>query len=553
MVPLVRLTVLLLGIVPWLALGYENNYDQPLDYQCPLGSGLIKVQSVHSNHYEDRVWSFSCAEVGDGSWYYTGSGKSNLDSNLYDQPISLLCPADQYLDSVKSEHNNDKEDRIWGFGCGPAGVAKLTNCQTTAYLNNFDDELNYSVNDAQIITGLESYHSNTNEDRVWRVRYCDVHCDLQNGWARKGPIDRRCNRFSDADITYYPSTSVGALIAKTCPDGKFLTGLTSTYDNSARDRTYTFKCGAQNSGGIFSRQRWSTVSYVFNAYRTLHYCPSGTYLSGMRSSYAPEKSGRVWSFQCASMSNLPTPTDCYWTSFGTNDNISLDGDAVVGGVDIQDVSSGKVFSFYACRMGCPAGEERGADDDIANYSSARMSKFASKMDQKLTTACGLTSCDVRSAVASDIMPVSALTNTIRVAVHNSSTVDQIEQCMNNGGVRFMQCRLQHASYTPSVAAGVCDGAQFTAGAVLTTRCRRSQRIDQFTAAELDVFSQQMRDAIQEDCGLDVCAVALKDGSAITPLASNRFSVAVKDASVVAALQSCRLRFSRCAVTDVQAP
>ena len=42
---------------------YQNDWDQPLHFECKSGDGINHVQSVHDNRREDRRWRFGCAKV----------------------------------------------------------------------------------------------------------------------------------------------------------------------------------------------------------------------------------------------------------------------------------------------------------------------------------------------------------------------------------------------------------------------------------------------------------------------------------------------------------
>ena len=45
------------------ALGWINDYDQPVHFQCPDGQFLSKIDSQHDNGHEDRVWDFGCSRL----------------------------------------------------------------------------------------------------------------------------------------------------------------------------------------------------------------------------------------------------------------------------------------------------------------------------------------------------------------------------------------------------------------------------------------------------------------------------------------------------------
>ena len=46
-----------------LFLGYINDFDQPMAYNCPLNQYVSGMESIHSNHYEDRRWKLYCCSL----------------------------------------------------------------------------------------------------------------------------------------------------------------------------------------------------------------------------------------------------------------------------------------------------------------------------------------------------------------------------------------------------------------------------------------------------------------------------------------------------------
>ena len=52
--------------------------------------------------------------------------------NDWDDPVNFQCPSGQSMSRIKSEHNNDKEDRRWNLYCSRVPVpGSLSNCGWT--------------------------------------------------------------------------------------------------------------------------------------------------------------------------------------------------------------------------------------------------------------------------------------------------------------------------------------------------------------------------------------------------------------------------------------
>ena len=45
---------------------WVNDYDDPLIFECPEGQSISRLQSIHNNHHEDRVWAFECSYLEHG-------------------------------------------------------------------------------------------------------------------------------------------------------------------------------------------------------------------------------------------------------------------------------------------------------------------------------------------------------------------------------------------------------------------------------------------------------------------------------------------------------
>lgn len=81
--------------------------------QCEGGAGVISgVHSYHDNGKEDRRWKYNCCFV-DG-YCYDGCQWTGYE-NEYDEYMDYTVTEGYYITGVKSKHDNGKEDRVWQY------------------------------------------------------------------------------------------------------------------------------------------------------------------------------------------------------------------------------------------------------------------------------------------------------------------------------------------------------------------------------------------------------------------------------------------------------
>merc|ERR1719443_1833733 len=87
--------------------------------------------------------------------------------NDYDGYLYFECPEGQSISRLMSIHDNGHEDRRWNYKCCVAANTCYHDCHYSPYINAYDEAMDYTVQDGYVVTGLESEHSNGNEDRRW--------------------------------------------------------------------------------------------------------------------------------------------------------------------------------------------------------------------------------------------------------------------------------------------------------------------------------------------------------------------------------------------------
>ena len=72
---------------------YQNTFDRPLTVNCNEGDGMYKVSSVLSNHHKDRSWNWECREVAEPGHLTTCNTTDYV--NNFDEPMFFMCGANR--------------------------------------------------------------------------------------------------------------------------------------------------------------------------------------------------------------------------------------------------------------------------------------------------------------------------------------------------------------------------------------------------------------------------------------------------------------------------
>ena len=147
--------------------GYVNGWDERMDWTAENNRMVTGLYSVHDSHKDDRKWKFYHGSA-EG---ITTSGCQWSDTlNSYDKKFTFECKPDHAITGFLSWHNNHNEDRRWTIRCCRVHGASLLVKDWGGYRNNWEENLDYECNSDEVVTGLYSYHSNSYEDRRWKIR-----------------------------------------------------------------------------------------------------------------------------------------------------------------------------------------------------------------------------------------------------------------------------------------------------------------------------------------------------------------------------------------------
>ena len=134
---------------------WQNEYDDELDVVCPDKQGFYRVVSQYDGTTRDRQWQWDCREVTKtttANCFWTEDWE-----NWFHRPFFFRCPANYILTGVNSIHHNAYEDRRWKFHCCDAENHFTKNCFATDYMNNWYENIDYTVDQSYVLTGVFSF------------------------------------------------------------------------------------------------------------------------------------------------------------------------------------------------------------------------------------------------------------------------------------------------------------------------------------------------------------------------------------------------------------
>ncbi|XP_050959311.1 hemagglutinin/amebocyte aggregation factor-like [Labeo rohita] len=169
----VALFLLLNGLLA-IGQGWQNEFDSPLSFKCPAGQSISSIKSQNSNHHEDRRWDFTCKPTNQPN----AECFQSPYVNDFDKAFTFECPAQHAIAGMSSYHDNYYEDRRWQYYCCKVECTSGNpgKCQSTSYVNAFDEDFHWNVPPHSVLVGVESYHQNYQEDRRWNYKYCVKPC-----------------------------------------------------------------------------------------------------------------------------------------------------------------------------------------------------------------------------------------------------------------------------------------------------------------------------------------------------------------------------------------
>jgi hypothetical protein len=146
--------------------GFVNGYDQEVNWVGANGYVMTGIHSKHHNSYEDRLWDFQSSSMLTSTTPVLSDWVNNWDGEFTWGDDSKVFVG------MYSVHDNHKEDRRFKFYQSAHG-SSATGCYWTGE-TGWDAEWTLAANAGSAITGLWSRHDNHKEDRIFKLRFCQI-------------------------------------------------------------------------------------------------------------------------------------------------------------------------------------------------------------------------------------------------------------------------------------------------------------------------------------------------------------------------------------------
>ncbi|XP_068673352.1 hemagglutinin/amebocyte aggregation factor-like [Montipora foliosa] len=158
---------------------WVNGWQQYFSVKCGNSYSIRTWRSIHRNCKEDRIHYFQCS-YGPMSYQEKHCSHTANYANDYDGKLSFKCPHNGFIAGVRSTYSGHHKDRKFSFRCCHKDGYCAHTCKLTPTLNNWDQEINYSVPWGYYLVGAHSSHHNSYEDRKWEFEICKFtkskHC-----------------------------------------------------------------------------------------------------------------------------------------------------------------------------------------------------------------------------------------------------------------------------------------------------------------------------------------------------------------------------------------
>merc|ERR1711988_556438 len=144
--------------------------------------------------------------------------------NGWDGHMNWSVGGTTYISGLQSWHNNGREDRIFRPLLTTIGASQYGR-QWSGWVNNMDARFDYSCPNNKAMVGMLSYHNNGNEDRRWRFMCAGFHgvSFRRGGWPGW-------------------QTNWDAHFALGCGHNPVV-GFSSYHNNHKEDRRWRIQCG----------------------------------------------------------------------------------------------------------------------------------------------------------------------------------------------------------------------------------------------------------------------------------------------------------------------
>ena len=92
----------------------QTNWDGRWTRECPSDSYMTGFSSHHNNGREDRLFTFKCVKFTNPGLHRTQGGWSGWQNN-WDDRLDYTSGTNKFITAIHSKHHNGVEDRKFQF------------------------------------------------------------------------------------------------------------------------------------------------------------------------------------------------------------------------------------------------------------------------------------------------------------------------------------------------------------------------------------------------------------------------------------------------------
>jgi len=179
---------------------YKHGTAERRDCTCQAGDWAAHY-NLNSGGRNDGAYSLVCSKRDahleaalhkTSGWYaFLWWNNGMFGTTGWDAHWKVEAPHDNVIGHFGSHHSNHYEDRQFTIGYGSLWPGELLWSRWTGWVNGWDGHAKGECKPLEVLTGIESIHSNHHEDRLWKIRCSRVLADnegkrwwsdWQNGW-----------------------------------------------------------------------------------------------------------------------------------------------------------------------------------------------------------------------------------------------------------------------------------------------------------------------------------------------------------------------------------
>eukprot|EP01083_Nonionella_stella_P031052 85059_1 len=286
-----------------------TQYDASWKRGCGGGSAIYRAFSRHNNDYEDRQFEFRCSVPSDdfilGSCEWIGYYPANFDGSIHKD-----CANSGVMRTIESYHDNSHEDRKFRFECcivyqNPYNYTSMIFSANDFYSNEWNGPHDV-IKQGYFLSGMESYHSNSREDRRFKWQFCKPSSGSYISEAVMDETSYDSRFFRSCSV--YNGGNAAMIRAK------------SYHDNDYEDRRWTFTCGLlDNEEYDLVNCGWTGNLNEYDGELDFH-CPNNGVIRGIHSWHNDVREDRIWRIDCCNIAERDyefTNIEGYWKFVGS--------------------------------------------------------------------------------------------------------------------------------------------------------------------------------------------------------------------------------------------